>query len=138
MLCFPRSYPKLRVSFLFSASSVKRRISSIISTLESSIRLQQYRLMPKLSNTSLAFSPVRILRANSSHRSPISLPQVKHLTGIIILFSFLLILPVALLFFSSCAWTAELLRLFASRITSNHGSVVFSENGAQMSALCPL
>ena len=79
-----RSYPKFRVSFLFSASSVKRKISSMISTLERSIRLQQYLLMPKLSNTSLAFSPVRILRANSSHLSPTSLPQVKHLTGIII------------------------------------------------------
>jgi hypothetical protein len=79
-----KSYPKFRVSFLFSASSVKRKMSSMISTLERSIRLQQYLLMPKLSNTSLAFSPVRILRANSSHLSPISLPQVKHLTGIII------------------------------------------------------
>jgi hypothetical protein len=55
----------------------------MISTFESSIRLQQYRLIPKLSKTSLAFSPVRIRRANSSHRSPTSLPQVKHLTGII-------------------------------------------------------
>ena len=37
-------------------------------------------------STSLAFSPVLMRLANSSHRSPTSLPQVKHLTGIITFF----------------------------------------------------
>jgi|MudIll2142460700_1097286.scaffolds.fasta_scaffold28857_3 hypothetical protein len=83
----------------------------MISTFDRSIRLQQYRLMPRLSRTSLAFSPVRILRANSSHRSPTSLPHVKHLTGMINCF---VRLPVALLFFGSCACSADFLGLFAS------------------------
>ena len=100
----------------------------MISTLESSIRLQQYLLIPRLSKTSLAFSPVLILRANSSHRSPISLPQVKHLTGIIIYPFFSL--PVAFLLFSSGAWASELFGFFASGVSSDHGSIVFSEDCA--------
>jgi hypothetical protein len=98
------------------------------------MRLQQYRLIPKLSKTSLAFSPVLILRANSSHRSPISLPHVKHLTGIIIsLFS----LPVAFLLSRACAWTSELFGFFYSGVSGDHGSIVFSENRSKVAALCP-
>jgi hypothetical protein len=56
----------------------------MISTCDSNMRLQQYRLISKLSKTSPAFSPALTLRANSSHLSPINLPHVKHLTGMII------------------------------------------------------
>ena len=71
-------------SHLRTVSSLNLRTSSIISTLANIILLQQYLLRPKLSRTSLAFSPVFILLANFSHLSPTSFPQVKHLTGIII------------------------------------------------------
>src|SRR5512136_2631049 len=99
------------------------------------MRLQQYRFTPKLSKTSLAFSPVRMRRANSSHLSPTSLPQVKHLTGIIMLSSSL---PVTLLLFSSCAWTAKLLAFLGSCVACNHGSVVLREHRSQVTALSPL
>src|SRR5665647_1012264 len=99
----------------------------MISTLESNIRLQQYRFKPKLSSTSLAFSPVFMRLVNSSHRSPTSLPQVKHLTGIIILF---FLLPVTFLFLGPCACSADFLCFFGSGVSGNHGSVIFIEDCA--------
>jgi hypothetical protein len=49
------------------------------------MRRQQYRVTPKLSKTFLGSSPLFTLLANSSHLSPISLPQEKQRTGMIIL-----------------------------------------------------
>src|SRR4029077_10432801 len=60
------------------------RHSSIISTWVMSILRQQYRLIPNSSSTLMGLSPARTRRLNVSHLSAICLPQVKHLTGMII------------------------------------------------------
>src|SRR5713101_7774815 len=62
------------------------RNSSIISTWVMSILRQQYRLIPSSSSTLMGLSPARTRRLNVSHLSAICLPQVKHLTGMIISF----------------------------------------------------
>src|SRR6266487_2818863 len=91
------------------------RNSSIISTWVMSILRQQYRLIPSSSSTLMGLSPALTLRLNVSHLSAISLPQVKHRTGMIISF-----LPVRFLFSSSCAWSAELLGFGYSLISGQH------------------
>src|SRR6267378_5289551 len=51
-----------------------------------SILRQQYRRIPSSSSTLMGLSPALTLRLNVSHLSAICLPQVKHLTGMIIFF----------------------------------------------------
>src|SRR2546427_9107918 len=51
-----------------------------------SILRQQYRRFPSSSSTLMGLSPALTLRLKVSHLSAISLPQVKHLTGMIIFF----------------------------------------------------
>src|SRR3989442_10266351 len=51
-----------------------------------SILRQQYRRIPSSSSTLIGLSPALTLRLNVSHLSAICLPQVKHLTGMIIFF----------------------------------------------------
>src|SRR5207245_7993384 len=97
-----------------------------------SILRQQYRRMPSSFSTMMGLSPALTLRLNVSHLSAICLPQVKHLTGMIISF-----LPVRFLFSSSCAWPAELLRFGYSLIPSQHYSIEGDEVLSQLAALGP-
>src|SRR6266700_838415 len=99
------------------------RNSSIISTWVMSILRQQYRRIPSSSSTLMGLSPARTRRLNVSHLSAICLPQVKHLTGMIIS----CLLPVRFLFSSSCAWPAELFGFGYSLISSYHYSVECDE-----------
>src|SRR5437879_46273 len=108
------------------------RNSSIISTWVMSILRQQYRRIPSSSSTLMGLSPALTRRLNVSHLSAICLPQVKHLTGMIISF-----LPVRFLFSPSCTWPAELFRFGYSLIPSQHYPVEGDEVLSQLAALCP-
>src|SRR3989338_7985012 len=57
---------------------------SIKSTWPKNIALQQYLSKPNSSITFFLSSPFSVLSLYSSHKWPIGLPQLKHLTGIII------------------------------------------------------
>src|SRR3989475_1162702 len=98
-----------------------------------SILRQQYRRMPSSSSTLMGLSPALTRRLNVSHLSAICLPQVKHLTGMIIFF----LSPVRFLFSPSCARPAELFRFGYSLIPSQHYSVEGNEVLSQFATLCP-
>src|SRR5690242_13554301 len=98
-----------------------------------SILRQQYLRIPSSSRTFWGLSPARTRWLKVSHLSAICLPQVKHLTGIIIGQP----LPVRFLFSSSCAWSAEFLGFCDSLVSGYHDSVVGEEGLSQLAALCP-
>src|SRR5712691_2459264 len=98
-----------------------------------SILRQQYRRIPSSSSTLMGLSPALTRRLNVSHLSAICLPQVKHLTGMIIFFHS----PVRFLFSSSCAWPTELLGFGYSLVSGKHYSVEGNEVLSQLAALCP-
>ena len=62
---------------------------STSSTCDKSIRRQQYRVKPKSSSTAAGSSPSSVRLLNSSQLLEITFPQVKHLTGIILLIAYL-------------------------------------------------
>ena len=68
-----------------SRATLNGATSSIKSTCETNIRLQQYRSTPKSVNTSAGSSPALVRSSYLSQRWAITFPQLKHRTGISIL-----------------------------------------------------
>ena len=81
----PRTRVLQRMRNQISLATLNGATSSIKSTWETNMRLQQYRSTPKSVNTSAGSSPALVRSSYLSQRWAITFPQLKHRTGISIL-----------------------------------------------------
>src|SRR5579875_176481 len=96
------------------------------SILEISILRQQYLFIPSESKTFFGSSPPRTRWTNSLCLSATSFPQVKHLTGTIIVtqYTYALILPIGFLLTPSSSRPAKFLGLRSSSISGQKMNVI--------------